>query len=292
MRWMRREINPSSSPLQKGRYSGNWEAHMKVLIVFLVSVMLVAEAEAAMVLPKNKLLVEFEHERLSVSAGDIALRDLLSEVQAKSGIAIDLKNPEAAARQYSADFKNVPPVLALQMILQDFNFAFFYAETRLMRVLILPAEIQTLTANSKLMKANSVGRLAEAENPPLKRGTTPRLSAGNSQDSDVMAKLDAIATIEDSDDATSIAALGEALTDRHTKVKVAALRALAAKKAESVTGKLRLGLKDPDPEFRIEVLEILAERGDLDSLRKALADRNQEVRETAADLLWNARAHK
>lgn len=265
---------------------------MKVLIVFLVSVMLVAEAEAAMVLPKNKLLVEFEHERLSVSAGDIALRDLLSEVQAKSGIAIDLKNPEAAARQYSADFKNVPPVLALQMILQDFNFAFFYAETRLMRVLILPAEIQTLTANSKLMKANSVGRLAEAENPPLKRGTTPRLPAGNSQDSDVMAKLDAIATIEDSDDATSIAALGEALTDRHTKVKVAALRALAAKKAESVTGKLRLGLKDPDPEFRIEVLEILAERGDLDSLRKALADRNQEVRETAADLLWNATAHK
>ncbi|HEX5020019.1 MAG TPA: HEAT repeat domain-containing protein [Candidatus Binatia bacterium] len=264
---------------------------MKVLIV-LVSVMLVAEAEAAMVLPKNKLLVEFEHERLSVSAGDIALRDLLSEVQAKSGIAIDLKNPEAAARQYSADFKNVPPVLALQMILQDFNFAFFHAETRLMRVLILPAEIQTLTANSKLMKANSVGRLAEAENPPLKRGTTPRLSAGNSQDSDVMAKLDAIATIEDSDDATSIAALGEALTDRHTKVKVAALRALAAKKAESVTEKLRLGLKDPDPEFRIEVLEILAERGDLDSLRKALADRNQEVRDTAADLLWNATAHK
>lgn len=289
---MRREINPSSSPLQKGRYSGNWEAHMKVLIVFLVSVMLVAGAEAAMGLPKNKLLVEFENERLSVSAGNIALRDLLSEVQAKSGIAIDLKNPEAAARQYSADFKNVPPVLALQMMLQDFNFAFFYSETHLLRVLILPAEIQTLTANSKLMKANSVGRLAEAENPPLKRGTTPRLSAGNSQDSDVMAKLDAIATIEDSDDATSIAALGEALTDRHTKVKVAALRALAAKKAESVTGKLRLGLKDPDPEFRIEVLEILAERGDLDSLRKALADRNQEVRETAADLLWNATAHK
>jgi hypothetical protein len=44
-------------------------------------------------------------------------------------------------------------------------------------------------------------------------------------------------------------------------------------------------LNDPDPEFRIEVLEVLADREDFDSLRKAVADKNQEVRETAADLL-------
>jgi hypothetical protein len=50
---------------------------------------------------------------------------------------------------------------------------------------------------------------------------------------------------------------------------------------------LRRGLDDSDPEFRIEVLEILSDRGDIESLRKALADRNDEVRESAADLLWN-----
>ena len=55
---------------------------------------------------------------------------------------------------------------------------------------------------------------------------------------------------------------------------------------------VRRGLNDADPEFRIDVLEILAGRGDLDSLRKALADRNREVRETAADLLGNATLRK
>jgi HEAT repeat protein len=51
---------------------------------------------------------------------------------------------------------------------------------------------------------------------------------------------------------------------------------------------LRRGLNDSDPEFRIEVLEALAERKDLDSLRKALSDQNQEVRERAAELLEDA----
>jgi hypothetical protein len=83
--------------------------------------------------------------------------------------------------------------------------------------------------------------------------------------------------------------LTEALADGHRKVKTAALRALADKRGATVTQVLRrgLGLNDSDPEFRVELLEVLADRGDLDSLRKALADRNQEVRENAADLLWN-----
>jgi hypothetical protein len=106
----------------------------------------------------------------------------------------------------------------------------------------------------------------------------------NSKDSDVTAKLGAIEAMEDSDDPKSIAALGEALNDQNKKVKEAALQALAGKKGANVTQMLRRGLNDPDPDFRIDVLEILADRGDLDSLRKAVADRNQAVRETAADL--------
>jgi HEAT repeat protein len=98
--------------------------------------------------------------------------------------------------------------------------------------------------------------------------------------------------LEDSDDPESIAVLAEALADRHRKVKEAALQALADKKGENVTQMLRRGLNDADPEFRIEVLEVLADRGDLDSLRKAMADRNREVRETAADLLGNAMTQK
>jgi HEAT repeats len=75
---------------------------------------------------------------------------------------------------------------------------------------------------------------------------------------------------------------------QNRKVKEAALRALSDKKGANVTQMLRRGLNDADPDFRIDVLEILADREDLDSLRKAVADRNREVRETAADLLGNA----
>jgi hypothetical protein len=202
---------------------------------------------------------------------------------------IDIKDPQAAAKPASLIFKSLPLVLAFRTILQNFNFAFFYSEARLARVLILPVQVQTSSANNKLMKSNPVGReLAQAENPPLTRGATLRQPAGNSPDSDIIAKLDAIAAMEDFDDAESIAALGKALTDRSPKVKVAALRALAEKRGPTVMQVLRLGLNDSDPVFRIELLEILADRGDLDSLRKALADSNQEVRETAADLVWSA----
>ncbi|HZM91740.1 MAG TPA: HEAT repeat domain-containing protein [Blastocatellia bacterium] len=138
------------------------------------------------------------------------------------------------------------------------------------------------------MNPNRMGRqFVRADIVPIEPGAVPRLAGENSKDSDVTAKLDAIEAMADSDDPKSIAALGEALTDQNRKVKEAALQVLADKKGANVTEMLRRGLNDADPDFRIDVLEILAGR-DLDSLREALADRNQEVRETAADLFGNA----
>jgi HEAT repeat protein len=82
--------------------------------------------------------------------------------------------------------------------------------------------------------------------------------------------------------------LGNALADPSQEVKDAALQALSERKGANVTEMIRRGLSDADPEFRIEVLEALAERGDLESLRKAKSDPNEEVRERAADLLESA----
>jgi hypothetical protein len=262
---------------------------MKFLVVFLASLMFVASADAAAKsLPESKPLVGFENGRLSVQAGDVPLKDLLSEIQAKSGIMIDLKDSKAAAKRSSVDFKNLPPARAFREILKDLNFAFFYSGNRLSRVLILPPGGQTPAAKSGLMNPNRVG--PRAQNAPVKPGPTPKLPGDKRKDGDVTAKLEAIEAMEDSDDPKSIAALGEALTDKNREVKEAAFQALTDKKGANVTEMLRRGLNDADPEFRIEVLEALAERGDLDSLRKALADRNQDVRETAADLLGDATA--
>ena len=70
--------------------------------------------------------------------------------------------------------------------------------------------------------------------------------------------------------------------------KEAALEALSERKGADVTAIIRRGLNDADPDFRIEVLEALAERGDLESLRRAKSDSNEDVRERAVDLLENA----
>jgi hypothetical protein len=265
---------------------------MRILVIFIASLLLIARTDAASTsLSKSKPLIGFEQGRLSVNAVDVPLKDLLSEIEEKSGIVIDLRDSKAAAKRSSVDFKNLLPGLAFREILQDLNFAFFYSGKSLARVLILPPADQPPKAKSELM--NPSGQLfLQAEIVPIEPGATPRLPGENSKDRDVTAKLDAIEAMEDSDDPRNIAALGEALNDQNRKVKEAALRMLADKKGVDVTPMVRRGLNDADPEFRIDVLEILAGRGDLDSLRKALADRNREVRETAADLLGNATLRK
>ena len=265
---------------------------MRILVIFIASLLLIARTDAASTsLAKSKPLIGFEQGRLSVNAVDMPLKDLLSEIEEKSGIVIDLRDSKAAAKRSSVDFKKLLPGPAFREILQDLNFAFFYSGTSLARVLILPPADQPPKAKSELM--NPSGQLfLRAEIVPIEPGATPRLPGENSKDRDVTAKLDAIEAMEDSDDPRNIAALGEALNDQNRKVKEAALRVMAEKKGPNVTEILRRALNDPDPEFRIDVLEILAGRGDLDSLRKALADRNREVRETAADLLGNATLRK
>jgi len=267
---------------------------MKIMIIFLASLLLVTGANAASTsLSKSKPLIGFEQGRLSVNAVDVPLKDLLSEIEEKSGIVIDLRDSKAAAKRSSVDFKNLLPALAFREILQDLNFAFFYSGTNLARVLILPPADQPPKARIALMNPNRMGQqFVRAEIVPIEPGAVPRPAGENSKDRDVRAKLDAIEAMENSNDPKSIGALGEALNDQNRKVKEAALRVLADKKGANVTEILKRGLNDPDPEFRIEVLETLADRGDLDSLRKALADRNREVRETAADLLENATVRK
>jgi HEAT repeats len=102
------------------------------------------------------------------------------------------------------------------------------------------------------------------------------------------ARIEAIEAMEKSDDAKTITTLGNALADPNREVKDAALQALSERKGANVTEMLRRGLADADPEFRLEVLEALAEHGDIDSLRRATSDADEDVRERAADLLESA----
>jgi hypothetical protein len=62
---------------------------MRILVFFTASLLLVASSDAASTsLSKSKPLIGFEQGRMSVKAVNVPLKDLLSEIEEKSGIVI------------------------------------------------------------------------------------------------------------------------------------------------------------------------------------------------------------
>ena len=113
----------------------------------------------------------------------------------------------------------------------------------------------------------------------------PVISDGEFEERRAAAWLEAIEAMQKFSDIKTLTTLATALADHNREVKNAALEALSERKGATVTAMIGQGLADADPEFRIEVLEVLALRGDRESLRRARSDPADEVRERAADLL-------
>jgi hypothetical protein len=263
---------------------------MKILVISVISLMLAAASDPPTKSPPRSKppLVEFQNGRMSVKATSVPLKELLSEMEKKSGIAVDLKDTKAAHRPLSIELKSVLPTRAFQEVLRDLNYAFLYSENRLSQVLILPpgAEItQRQIEKGPQPTKRPQERLDRAEKGTIKTEREQKALKQKTVDSRVQSKLAAIAELENSDDPKSIVALGDMLADPSAEVKEAALSALTDKEDVLATQMIRRGLNDRTPEFRIEVLEALAERKDIESLRTAMADSNRAVRERAAELL-------
>jgi len=261
---------------------------MKLLALALFALMLAAENEPESKIDVNpKLAVEFKNERLSVHAEEIPLRELLAEIEEKCGINFILRDEKAAANLITLDLKDLAPARALEEILRGLNFAYFYSGTRLAQVIVLPKGAGMVGPGGKAPSLGGLrGRMSGAgqpKAPPIKK--TPEQIK---EESRVAAKLEAIDDLEEKNDSKSTSALADMFSDPSREVKEAALQALADKEGANVTQLIRRGLNDRDPGFRLEVLEVLADRGDLDSLRKAKSDADKDVRERAADLLESA----
>jgi hypothetical protein len=252
--------------------------------------MLAAENEPASNIDVNpKLAVEFKNERLSVHAEEIPLQYLLAEIEEKCGINFVLRDEKAAANLITLDLKDLAPARALEEILRGLNFAYFYSGARLARVIILPKGAGMAGPGGRGPSFDGLrGRLPGTAKLKPKAQAVKKTPEQVKEESRVAAKLEAIDDLEDKNDPKSIAALAEMLSDPSREVKEAALQALADKEGANVTQLIQRGLNDRDPGFRLEVLEVLADRGDLDSLRKAKSDANKDVRERAADLLESA----
>lgn len=263
---------------------------MKLLALALFALMLAAESEPESNIDVNpKFVVEFQNERLSIHVEEIPLRELLTEIEAKCGINFVLRDEKAAANLISLDLKDLAPTSALEEILRGLNFAYFYSGTRLAQVVILPQGVGMIGPGSRTPSmAGPRGQPAGAGNPKPKAEPIKKTPEQIKEESRVAAKLETIDDLEEKNDPKSTAALAEMLSDPSREVKEAALQALADKEGANVTQLIQRGLNDRDPGFRLEVLEVLADRGDLDSLRKAKSDADKEVRERAADLLESA----
>jgi HEAT repeats len=261
---------------------------MKILVISLISLVLAAASDPpAKSPPRSKPLVEFQNGRMSVKATNVPLKELLSEMEKKSGIAVELKDTKAAERPLSIDLKSVLPTRAFQEVLRDLNYAFLYSGNRLSQVLILApgVGISQRQVDKGPPTKGFEGGFDRAEKDPLKAEREQKALKQKTVDSRVQSKLATIAELEDSDDSKSIVALGDMLADPSPEVKEAALSALTGKKGSLATQMIRRGLNDRTPEFRIEVLEALAERKDIESVRRGMADPNKDVRERAAELL-------
>ena len=263
---------------------------MKLLALALFAFMLAAENEPESNIDVNpKLAVEFQNELLSVHADEVPLRELLAEIEEKCGINFILRDEKAAANVITLDLKDLAPASVLEEILRGLNFAYFYSGARLSRVVILPKGAGMAGPGGRTPSMGGPrGLIPGAGNLKPKAEAVKKTPEQIKEESRVAAKLDAIDDLEDKTDSKSMAALAEMLSDPSREVKDAALEALADKEGATVTQLIRRGLNDRDPGFRLEVLEVLADRGDLDSLRKAKSDADKEVRERAADLLESA----
>ena len=114
------------------------------------------------------------------------------------------------------------------------------------------------------------------------------LSVEEFEDHRVSARLNEIHAMEDSNDPGVLSRLANAMFDPNLEVKLAALQTLSDKEGKKVTYFIRQGLTDADAEFRMEVLEALADRGDIESIRHAKFDPDEAIRERAADIVVDA----
>jgi hypothetical protein len=256
---------------------------MNSLLLALLPVFFLASAGENIEMVRNTPEVEFRNGRMSVTAKDVLLKDLLEEIGGKGAIEIELKDAKAAEKSVSVDFKDVIPGRALREILHGLNYAFFYSQTGLSRIVIVPPGTPIAKAGERLGSGKFFGGAQGAGKGMLKGARKTE------RDSAVEAKLAAIEAWEESEDPKSIDELGKALTDQNAEVKSAALDALSNKEGDNVRQALRRGLNDSDPAFRVEVLEALAGHGDLGALRKALSDPSAAVKEAAAELLEDAK---
>jgi len=229
--------------------------------------------------------------RVTLSAHEASLRDVLAEFGRVSGIAIHVDSSITADETTSVDLERVPPEDGLRRLLRAKNFVFVYSDGTL-------AEVRAFTraGESRGPGDGGEGRIPDGSAPSdAERREALRLRAralGDANPNERVASLHELAAGDDEqlavDTATRVLE-----TERVADVLRSALSVLASADKVPLEPVLAFvsGNRVRDPEVRIQAMELMADRSPSDprvkDLLVALASRdgNREVRESAQNLL-------
>ena len=240
------------------------ETGSQFLCLLVISLFVIAAEVASSETSTVNPFVSFSEGRLRIRAVEVSLEDLVQEIRKKSGIVVELRDQEAAEKQLTLEVNDLSPSLAFEGILRGFSFVFFYDRARLAQVVVLSPDGPPPQLS---LSRSAPGPQPSTAKPP---GSNP------TPDFEQMLKRSR---------AEGMRALSEALASSNPDVKSSALEVLTEQEGPDVIPILGRALRDPDPSFRIEVLEALADKGELQVVKSALSDQNNEVRERAAELL-------
>lgn len=224
----------------------------------IMALSLLSLATPAWPFETSDILVRFSEGRLTVKATDTSLRELLEALE-EVNISVDLKDEKALAESVNVEVDSLAVELALEQMLAGFNLAYFYENGRLRQVIAL----RSVTSSAPAKPAPRA-----AKPPPRVRKTLP--------DFDDMLERDR---------ASGLKAIKEALSNPDPDVRKAAVEAMGHDEGREVIPILIDAMRDSDPSIRIEAIEALAEKGELQPVKRALADPDEEVRDRAVDLL-------
>jgi HEAT repeats len=269
--------------------------------------------------------VEWKQQRLSLTAEDVPVWEVLSEVARKTGV--EVQGARALRQSANLRFTNLPLRDAFEKILAGVSFAFVESPTATgsvshLTVMVLgeTAGLGSDTARKKAKPsppANSMAKLerlynlakqgtwdevwkAASQGDPVIQSVALGLLAGHDPDqatalavtaahsSDQSHRLVGIQTLAGLDSPIAAQTLGENLSDPDTGVRESAVVSLMGQSSSDSVAALSRALQDRDYSIRMMALDFLAQRGEEGAASLYLASQHNadpQVRSRAHELL-------
>ncbi len=250
-----------------------------ILILVFTLVAGIAGEPAARAAPSDPAAgaqVQYAHGRLTVSATDVPLADLLQKVARATGLELVLYT--RVEGRTSLSFRDLPLDESLQRLLRGRNFAFEYARPG------VPAKLWIFPGSGA---DKGVPHAAETRPSPQDVNEVQSLQSDLAAE-DPSTRGAAVEALGDSGRGEAVEPLRRALRDADEQVRESAIMALAGIGTEEAIQALGIALRDQAPwlrEVAVTALGQFESPSAIALLRQALSDTDEGVRQAAAAVL-------